>query len=72
MYPDNSLATWQLVMIAVVMGASLVIWLGAVFLADRQPRGASAAASAGPRDGDGAATVPQRPSAARPAGETAV
>jgi len=67
MYPNNSLATWQLVMIAVVMAVSLVIWLVAVFLADRQPRGTSAAAGAGPRDEGGAATVTQRPSAARPA-----
>lgn len=72
MYPDNSLATWQLVMIAVVMAISLVIWLGAVFLADRQPRDASAAAGAGPRDGSGAATVTQHLSTARPADKTVV
>ena len=71
MYPDNSLATWQLVMIAVVMAVALVIWLGAVFLADRQPRDTSAAAGAGPRDEGGSATVTQRPSAASPAGKTA-
>lgn len=72
MYPDNSLATWQLVMIAVVMAVALVIWLGAVFLAARQPRGASADASAGPRDGNGDATVTPRPSAARLADKTAI
>ena len=64
MYPDSSLSTWQLIMIAVVVAASLVVWLVAVFLADRQPRSTSAAAGAGPRDEGGAATVTQRPSAA--------
>lgn len=64
MYPDSSLSTWQLIMIAVVVAAALVVWLVAVFLADRQPRSTAAAASAGPRDEGGAATVTQRPSAA--------
>ncbi len=66
MHPDSTLSAGQLVIMAVVVVASLAAWLIAVFLAARQPRGTSAAASAGPREEHAAATMAQLPSGARP------
>ncbi len=66
MHPDSALSAWQLATMAVVVAASLAAWLIAVFLAARQPRGTSAAADAGQREEDAAATVTQLPSGARP------
>jgi hypothetical protein len=37
-YPNSDLATWQLVVMAVVAFAALMAWLTAVYLADRHPR----------------------------------
>ncbi len=34
-YPSSALPTWQLVVLAVVMAASLVLWLLLVFRADK-------------------------------------
>jgi hypothetical protein len=71
MYPDSALSAAQLAIMAVVAAASLAAWLIAVFLAARQPRGTSAAANAGPRQEDTAATVTQLPSGARPSEKAA-
>jgi predicted metal-binding membrane protein len=66
MDPDSALSAGRLAIMAVVVAVSLAAWLIAVFLAARQPRGASAAASAGRREEDAAATVTRLPSGARP------
>jgi len=70
-YPSSALSAWQLAIMALVVVTSLAAWLILVFLAARQPRSTSAAASAAPREDETAATVTQRPSAARPAGKAA-
>lgn len=66
MYPDSALSAGQLAIMAVVVAVALAAWLIAVFLAARQPRRTSAAADAGPREEDAAATVTQPPCGARP------
>lgn len=66
MNPNSALSAGQLAIMAVVVTASLAVWLIAVFLAARQPRGASAAAGAGPREEHVGATVTQLPPGARP------
>jgi hypothetical protein len=71
MYQDSALSAGQLAIMAVVVVASLAVWLIAVFLAARPPRGTSAAASAGPREKDTAATVTRLPSGARPSDKAA-
>ena len=38
MYPNSALSVGQLALIAVVAVVCLAIWLGAVFVAARQPR----------------------------------
>jgi len=64
-YPHSALAAWQLALIAVVAFAGVAVWLGAVFLAAREPRA---------RDHAAASQTPGLPSAApaAPAAETAV
>jgi hypothetical protein len=71
MYPDSALSAGQLAVMAVVVAVSLAAWLILVFLAARQPRGASATVNAGPREEETAATVTQLPPDARPAGKAA-
>ena len=71
MYPNSALSAGQLAVMAVVAVVLLAAWLISVFLAARQPRGASAAVNAGPREEETAATVTQLPSDARPAGKAA-
>ena len=78
MNPDSALSAGQLSIMAVVVAASLAVWLIIVFLAARQPRGTSAGASARPLHGlpagtgarpyveDAAAPVTQPPSGIRP------
>jgi hypothetical protein len=61
-YPHSALAAWQLALIAVVALAGVAVWLGAVFLAAREPRA---------RDHAAASQAPGQPPAA-PAAETAV
>jgi hypothetical protein len=39
MNPNSALSAWQLTVIAVVPVAALVVWLIAIFLAAREPRG---------------------------------
>jgi membrane protein implicated in regulation of membrane protease activity len=58
-YPHSALAAWQLALIAVVAFAGVAVWLGAVFLAAREPRA---------RDHAAASQAPGLPSAA-PAAE---
>jgi hypothetical protein len=70
-YPNSALSAGQLAIMAVVVIASLAAWLTLVFLAARQPRGASAAVNAGPREEETAATVTQLLPDARPADKTA-
>jgi ABC-type nickel/cobalt efflux system permease component RcnA len=36
--PNSTLSAWQLAIMAVVIVASLAVWLIAVYLADREPR----------------------------------
>ncbi len=52
MYPNSALSAGQLAAIAVVVIVCLAIWIGAVFLAARQPRRDS---------GEGVAASPQQP-----------
>ena len=80
MNPDTALSAWQLATIAVVAVVSLAVWLIAVFLAARQPRGTSAAVNAGPREEDvnagpreeeTGAAITQLPAGAGPADKAA-
>ena len=71
MYPNSALSAWQLAIMAVVVVAVLAAWLTLVLLADRDPRGRSAAANAGPRKDHTAPTVTQLPSGASSADKTA-
>ena len=57
MYPDSALSAGQFAFMAVVIVVSLAAWLIVVFLAARQPRGTSAAATARPRPEAAAASV---------------
>lgn len=77
MYPNTSLAAWQLAVMAVVPVAALTAWLTAVYLAARD-RGGHDQAAAGSAPGAAAATTgsrrpapagrePDRPSADRTA-----
>jgi hypothetical protein len=54
MNPNSALSAWQLAIMAVVPVAALVAWLGAIFLAAREPRGRAQASAASPA---GAATA---------------
>jgi len=53
MYPNSALSAGQLALIAVVATLCLAIWLGAVFIAAREPRRRAS--------GAGTASLPQRP-----------
>jgi membrane protein implicated in regulation of membrane protease activity len=46
-YPHSALAAWQLALIAVVAFSGVAVWLGAVFLAAREPRAHDHAAASG-------------------------
>lgn len=39
MYPDSALAAWKLVVLAIVILASLTVWLTAMYLAACEPQG---------------------------------
>jgi hypothetical protein len=71
MYPDSALSAAQLAIMAVVVVVSLAVWLIAVALAARQPRGTSSASNAGPSERETAATVTRLPSDGSTAGKTA-
>jgi hypothetical protein len=49
-YPNSDLAMWQLIVIGVVPVLMLVIWLIAIYLADRQPRKRAASAAGSPAE----------------------
>jgi hypothetical protein len=66
MYPNNALSAVQLAIMAVAVVASLAAWLTLVFLADRQPRGASAAVGTGSREEESGAAVTQLTRSAPP------
>ena len=59
--PNSTLSAWQLAIMAVVIVASLAVWLIAVYLADREPR----------RDDRAGAVSPGRATDAAAAGITA-
>jgi hypothetical protein len=46
-YPNTVMAAWQLALIAVVALGGVAVWLGAVFLAAREPRARDHAAASG-------------------------
>jgi hypothetical protein len=71
MYPNNALSAGQLAIMAVVVVASLAAWLTLVFLADRQPRGTSAAVNTGSREEENGAAVTQLPHSAPPSDKAA-
>ena len=48
MNPNSALAAWQLAVMAVIPVATLAVWLTAIFLAAREPRGRAQAAAAAP------------------------
>jgi hypothetical protein len=71
MNPDNALSAWQLAIMAVVVVASLAAWLTLVLLADRQPRGTSAAASTRAPEAESGAAVTRLPRSAPPSDKAA-
>ena len=71
MYPSSDLPAWQLAIMAVVAVAVLAAWLTLVLLADRDPRGRSAAADARHRDEEAGSTVTRLPSGDEPSGKAA-
>ncbi len=50
MYPNSDLSAWQLALVAVVAMVTLIIWIGAVFLAAREPSRQDLAAAGSPGD----------------------
>jgi hypothetical protein len=48
MNPNSALSAWQLAVMAAVPVAALAVWLTAIFLAAREPRGRAQAAAASP------------------------
>jgi hypothetical protein len=50
MNPSSALSVWQLAVMAVVPVAALAVWLTAIFLAAREPRGRARAAAVSPAD----------------------
>jgi hypothetical protein len=46
MNPNSALSAWQLAVMAAVPVAALTVWLTAIFLAARQPRGGAQAVAA--------------------------
>lgn len=61
MYHNSVLSTGQLIFMALVVTTSLAVWLTAVLLAARQPRGTSRAVNDRPREEETGATVVQHP-----------
>ena len=56
MYPNSALSAWQLAIMAVVVVAALAVWLIAVYLAAREPRGHDLAAAGSPAESAAAGT----------------
>ena len=61
MNPNSALSAWQLAVMAAVPVAALAVWLTAIFLAAREPRGHAQAAAASPAG----AAAPGRPRTCR-------
>ncbi len=61
MYPNSALSAWQLAIIAVVAVGTLAIWLAAVYLAAREPRGYDQAAAGSPAETVAAGTGSRSP-----------
>jgi hypothetical protein len=68
MYPNSALSAWQLALMAVVPVAALVVWLTAIFLAAREPRGRAQGVVAS-RTGAAVAGTAPMPAAAAGEGE---
>ena len=73
MYPNSALSAGQLTLIAVVAVLCLAIWLGAVFVAAREPRHREAGAATASRrsrsaDMEGARAQGRLIAGSRPAG----
>ena len=64
MYPNNDLSAWQLALLAVVAMATLIFWLGAVFLAAREPSRQDLAAAGSPGEPVTAGTGSRSPAKA--------
>jgi hypothetical protein len=69
MYPNSALSAWQLAVIAVVAVGALAIWLTAVYLAAREPRGHDRAAAGSPAGTAVAGTGSRSPDSPTAAGE---
>ena len=61
MYPNSALSVWQMTLMAVVPFTLLVVWLVAVFVAAREPRGRDLAAAASPHESAAAGTGQPEP-----------
>jgi hypothetical protein len=48
MNPNSALSAWQLAIMAILPVAALAVWLSAIFLAAREPRGHAQASAASP------------------------
>ena len=68
-YPNSALSAWQLAVIAVVAVGALAIWLTAVYLAARDPRGHEQAAAGSPAGSAVAGTRSHPPASPTTAGE---
>ena len=58
MNPNSALSAWQLAVMAAVPVAALAVWLTAIFLAARQPRGRAQAVAASPAGTTAAGAAP--------------
>jgi membrane protein implicated in regulation of membrane protease activity len=70
-YPHTALAAWQLALIAFVAIGGVVVWLGAVFYAAREPRTRDQAAAHSPAAPATTASEAAAPVAERGAQRTA-
>jgi hypothetical protein len=50
MYPNPALSAWQLAIMAVVPVVTMAVWLIAIYVAAREPRGHNLAAAASPAE----------------------
>ena len=65
MYPNSALSAWQLAIMAVVVMVTMVAWLGAIYLAAREPARHHQAAAGSPAE---SATAGAGPRTLAPAG----
>jgi hypothetical protein len=64
MYPNSALSAWQLTIMAVVVVVALAVWLGAVYLAAREPARHDQAAAGSPAESATAGTGSRAPAPA--------